>query len=240
MKVSFFTPSTSRYRADIDGMRAVAVLLVFAYHLGTRVRAGYVGVDVFFVISGYLIGSIILGEIDDGRFSLMKFYERRVRRILPALFVTLAVCAILAYKLFLPAELNEFAKSFLAATFSAANIFFYQQSGYFEGAASMKPLLHTWSLAVEEKFYIFLPIFLLALRRFSILGRRLAVLSVTVLSFLVSVWGAFHSPEATFYLAHTRAWELLLGTLLALDVFPRVLGVMARNAWSAAGLVMIL
>src|SRR5262252_6175299 len=147
MKISFFKPSTSRYRADIDGMRAIAVLLVFAYHLGTaRAKGGYIGVDVFFVISGYLIGSIILSEIDAGKFSLLKFYERRVRRILPALFATLAVCAGLAYKLFLPAELVEFTKSFLAATFSTANIFFYQQSGYFEGAASMKPLLHTWSL----------------------------------------------------------------------------------------------
>src|SRR5215470_17958586 len=122
MKIALFTPSTSRYRADIDGMRAVAVLLVFAYHLGTaRVKGGYVGVDVFFVISGYLIGSIILGEIDAGKFSLMKFYERRVRRIMPALFVTLAVCALFGYKLFLPLELKEFARSFLAATFSAAN-----------------------------------------------------------------------------------------------------------------------
>ena len=241
MKIRLFTPSTSRYRADIDGLRALAVLLVFAYHLGTaRVKGGYVGVDIFFVISGYLIGSIILGEIDAGKFSLLKFYERRVRRILPALFVTLAACAVLAYELFLPAEINEFAKSFLAATFSTANIFFYEKAGYFEGAASMKPLLHTWSLAVEEQFYIFLPLFLLALRRFSSAGRRLAVLVVTLLSFVVSAWGAFHGPEATFYLAHTRAWELLLGTLIALGVFPHFAGLVARNVGSFVGLAMIL
>src|SRR5215475_3315130 len=240
MKVSFFTPSTSRYRADIDGMRAVAVLLVFAYHLGTRVRGGYVGVDVFFVISGYLIGSIILGEIDAGKFSLVKFYERRVRRIMPALFVTLAVCALFGYKLFLPAELVDFAKSFLAATFSAANIFFYHQSGYFEGAAALKPLLHTWSLAVEEQFYIFLPLFLLAVRRFTPVGRQIAVLAVALLSFLLSAWGAFHSREATFYLAHTRAWELLLGTLIALEMFPRFSGSLARNLASFTGLTLIL
>lgn len=240
MKFSFFTSSTSRYRADIDGLRAVAVLLVFAYHLGTRVTGGYVGVDVFFVISGYLIGSIILGEIDAGKFSLLKFYERRIRRILPALFVTLASCVLFACKLFLPLELEEFAKSFLAATFSVANIFFYHQSGYFEGAAALKPLLHTWSLAVEEQFYIFLPLFLLGLRRLSSAGRRLAVLAVALLSFLVSAWGAFHSPEATFYLAHTRAWELLLGTLIALDVFPRFSSSLARNMSSFTGLVLIL
>jgi peptidoglycan/LPS O-acetylase OafA/YrhL len=163
MTFSLIKPSTSHYRADIDGLRAVAVLLVLAYHLGTsRVSGGFVGVDVFFVISGYLIGSIILSEIDRGKFSLISFYERRVRRIVPALFVTLAICAVLAYKFFLPAELDEFAKSFFAATFSFSNIFFYHQAGYFEGAAAMKPLLHTWSLAVEEQFYIFLPLFLLA------------------------------------------------------------------------------
>jgi peptidoglycan/LPS O-acetylase OafA/YrhL len=241
MRLRLITPSTSRYRADIDGLRAVAVLLVFAYHLGTaRVSGGYIGVDVFFVISGYLIGTIILCEIDAGRFSLLSFYERRVRRILPALFVTLAVCAVLAYRLFLPAELDEFAKSFLAATFSVSNIFFYQQSGYFEGAAAMKPLLHTWSLAVEEQFYIFLPLFLLGLRQFASLGRRVIVLSVAVISFLISAWGAFHSPDAAFYLAHTRAWELLLGTLIALDLLPHCASALSRNVWSAAGLAMIL
>lgn len=241
MKISLFTPSTPRYRADIDGMRAVAVLLVFAYHLGTaRVKGGYVGVDVFFVISGYLIGSIILSEIDAGKFSLLHFYERRVRRILPALFVTLAVCALLAYRLFLPAELNEFAKSFLAATFSASNIFFYHQSGYFEGAAAMKPLLHTWSLAVEEQFYIFLPLFLLCLKRFTPGSRKIAVSSVAAVSFLVSAWGALHRPDAAFYLAHSRAWELLLGTLIALDLFPRFVGPLSRNIWSFIGLAMIL
>src|SRR6516164_4849014 len=140
MRFFLIKPSTSHYRADIDGLRAVAVLLVFAYHLGTaRVRGGFIGVDVFFVISGYLIGSIILNEIAASRFSLLSFYERRVRRIFPALFVTLGVSAILAYKFFLPAEMDEFAKSLLAATFSLSNVFFYHQAGYFEGAAAMKP-----------------------------------------------------------------------------------------------------
>ena len=240
MKFSLFTPSTAKYRADIDGLRAVAVLLVFAYHLGTaRVKGGYVGVDVFFVISGYLIGSIILSEIAADKFSLLSFYERRIRRIFPALFVTLAVCALLAYKFFLPSELEEFAKSYLAATFSFSNAFFYYQSGYFEGAAAMKPLLHTWSLAVEEQFYVFLPLFLLALRRYSSRIRKLAVFSVASISFVISAWGAFNRPDATFYLAHTRAWELLLGTLIALDCFPRFSSSAARNAFSAIGLAMI-
>src|SRR5258708_4992346 len=240
MTFSLTKPSTPHYRVDIDGLRAVAVLLVFAYHLGTaRVRGGFVGVDVFFVISGYLIGSIILSEIDRGRFSLLSFYERRVRRILPALFVMLAVCALLAYDFLLPAELNEFAKSFLAATFSFSNFFFCYKAGYFEGAAAMKPLLHTWSLAVEEQFYIFLPLFLMALSRCSKSIRKMAVLAVAICSFLVSAWGAFHSPESTFYLAHTRAWELLLGTLLSLDIVPSFSSAIWRNLSSAVGLCMI-
>lgn len=241
MRFSLVKPSTAHYRADIDGLRAVAVLLVFAYHLGTaRVKGGFVGVDVFFVISGYLIGSIILAEIDARRFSLLSFYERRVRRIFPALFVTLAVTAALAYKFFLPSEMEEFAKSLLAAAFSFSNILFYHQSGYFEGAAAMKPLLHTWSLAVEEQFYIFLPLFLLFLRRLEGTKRRLVVLLVALLSFAVSVWGAFHNPEATFYLAHTRAWELLLGTLIALNFFPQFLNALWRNAAALLGFAMIL
>lgn len=241
MTFSLIKPSTPHYRADIDGLRAVAVLLVFAYHLGTaRVRGGFVGVDVFFVISGYLIGSIILSEIDRGTFSLISFYERRVRRILPALFVMLAVCALLAYEFFLPAELNEFAKSFLAATFSFSNFLFCYQAGYFEGAAAMKPLLHTWSLAVEEQFYIFLPIFLLVVSRYSHAIRRMSVLAVAICSFLVSAWGAFHSPQSTFYLAHTRAWELLLGTLLSLDIVPSFSRAIWRNLLSAVGLSAIL
>src|SRR6266478_15429 len=176
MYFSLSKKSSPSYRADIDGLRGIAVLLVLAFHLGTsKCSGGFIGVDVFFVISGYLIGSIILSEIDRGKFSLLSFYERRVRRILPALFVTLAVCGMLAYEFFLPAELDQFAKSFLAATLSFSNILFYHQAGYFEGAAAIKPLLHTWSLGVEEQFYIFLPLFLLALRKYSLSTRRIVV-----------------------------------------------------------------
>jgi peptidoglycan/LPS O-acetylase OafA/YrhL len=136
-----------------------------AYHLGTaRCRGGFVGVDVFFVISGYLIGSIILSEIAACKFSLWSFYERRIRRIFPALFVVLFASCCFAHRYLLPVESKEFAISLLAATLSASNIFFLHQSGYFDTAVSMKPLLHTWSLAVEEQFYVFLPIFLRAIR----------------------------------------------------------------------------
>ncbi len=239
MNIPFLKQSTSHYRADIDGLRGIAVLLVFAYHLGTaRCRGGFVGVDVFFVISGYLIGSIILSEIESSKFSLASFYERRIRRILPALFVVLCVSCCFAYRYLLPVESTEFAKSLLAATFSASNIFFLHQSGYFDGPAAMKPLLHTWSLAVEEQFYLFLPLFLLAIRRCSPTRKRYWVISVATISFLISVVGVFRSREATFYLAHTRAWELLLGTLIAMDLFPMISPVW-RNVAASIGLVLI-
>jgi peptidoglycan/LPS O-acetylase OafA/YrhL len=233
--------SSLNYRPDIDGLRGIAVLLVLVYHLGSsKCRGGFVGVDVFFVISGYLIGSIILSDISASTFSLLSFYERRVRRIAPALFVMLFVACLFVYKYFLPAESTDFAKSLLAATLSTSNIFFLHQSGYFDGPAAMKPLLHTWSLAVEEQFYIFLPLVLMAIRRYLAARQRALIIFVAALSFLVSAVGAFRSPDATFYLAHTRAWELLLGTLVTLDILPRMSSTLWRNAASFAGLALIL
>lgn len=230
-----------KYRPDIDGLRAVAVLLVLAYHVGIyRLRGGFVGVDVFFVISGFLIGSIILGDLAKDRFSLAGFYERRIRRIFPALVVVLLAVSLLSYKFFLPIEFMEFGKSLLAATFSVSNILFLNQSSYFDTPASMKPLLHTWSLAVEEQFYLFLPLFLMAIRKLSIRRQRFLVILVAAISFVVSAFGAFQNKEATFYLAHTRAWELLLGTLLAMDVFPHPSTSMSRNFASLTGIAFIL
>jgi peptidoglycan/LPS O-acetylase OafA/YrhL len=230
-----------KYRADIDGLRAVAVLLVLAYHVGiSRLRGGFVGVDVFFVISGFLISSIILADMDLSRFSLVAFYQRRIRRIFPALVVTLLGTSVLAYKFFLPAEFVDFGKSLLAATLSASNVFFLLQSGYFDAAETMKPLLHTWSLAVEEQFYVFLPLFLMFVRRFFPKRQLLLVCVVAILSFVVSAIGAFRSHDATFYLPHTRAWELLLGTLLAMNVFPGISSSLVRNVTSSLGLGLIL
>jgi peptidoglycan/LPS O-acetylase OafA/YrhL len=229
-----------KYRPDIDGLRAVAVLLVLAYHIGIyRLRGGFVGVDVFFVISGYLISSIILSDLDTSRFSIASFYERRIRRIFPALFVMLFATAVLAYKFFLPSEFVDFGKSLLASTFSFSNLYFLQHSSYFDAPAAMKPLLHTWSLAVEEQFYVFLPLFLIGIRKFFPSKQRLIIIVVALLSFCVSAVGAFHNHDATFYLAHTRAWELLLGTLLAMDCFPAVSGALWRNLAASWGVASI-
>ena len=235
--------STFTYRPDIDGLRALAVLAVLACHMEVHHFAGgFVGVDVFFVISGYLISSIVFADIAASRFSVLAFYERRIRRIFPALFVMLLVFSAFAAVYFLPAELVTFGKSLLAATLSVSNVYLAQHSGYFDSPTS-NPLLHTWSLAVEEQFYLLFPIFLLLVRK---LARRStprllkpAVITLCLLSFLASVLIVAHSRTLAFYMPYTRAWELLLGTLLSLKMFPRLSSASLRNLATLTGLAMI-
>jgi peptidoglycan/LPS O-acetylase OafA/YrhL len=232
--------SPLKYRPDIDGLRALAVLSVLFYHLDFPLHGGFVGVDIFFTISGFLIGSIVLQQTANGTFTFAGFYERRIRRIFPALFVMLFATMVLAYAYMLPLEFVAFSKSLVAAAFSASNVYFWLQSGYFDAPASEIPLLHTWSLAIEEQFYIFLPITLVLLRRFSPGRINLVVCLLAVISFLVAVYGAYRFPSATFYLLHTRAWELLLGIMLALPGFPKLRGSVARNAAGVMGGALIL
>ena len=151
-----------KYRAEIDGLRALAVLPVIFFHAGFEFfGGGFVGVDVFFVISGYLITGIILSEINNGQFSIINFYERRARRILPALFFVMASCLPFAWYWLTPSDLKDFGQSLIAVSTFSSNILFWMESGYFDTAAELKPLLHTWSLAVEEQYYILFPIFLM-------------------------------------------------------------------------------
>ena len=160
----------SAYRPDINGLRAIAVSAVVLYHGKIAgFSGGFVGVDVFFVISGFLISSIILADIDQDRFSIMAFYERRIRRIFPALFVILLFSFIVSSVIFLPGQFVDFARSAAAISFFISNIAFDQGAGYFGGAAEDNPLLHTWSLSVEEQFYVVFPITLLLASRY--LGR---------------------------------------------------------------------
>jgi peptidoglycan/LPS O-acetylase OafA/YrhL len=229
------------YRADVDGLRAVAVILVVLYHLRTaKCTGGFIGVDTFFVISGYLISSIIIADINAGRFSLTEFYERRIRRIFPALIVLLFVVAILGCATLLPTELKRCAESLLAAVFSVSNFYFWRHTGYFDATNGISPLLHTWSLAVEEQFYLLLPLVLRSLRR---LPRPMLVFAVSVIalvSLVLSAIGAAKNDSATFYLLHTRAWELLLGTLLALCPVRFQLPAALRNLAALLGLILII
>lgn len=232
-----------KYRAEVDGLRAIAVVPVILFHAGiSTFGGGFVGVDVFFVISGYLITSIIITEMDDGLFSIAHFYERRARRILPALFFVIAVCYPVAWVVFLSADFYDFSASVLAVATFWSNIFFWQQSGYFAPAAELQPLLHTWSLAVEEQFYILFPLFLMLAWRW---GRR-AILAIMALGFVASLglaqWGASNSPSTAFFLLPTRAWELLIGAFAAFYLFKREVQTpnWLNSLMSAAGLIAIL
>lgn len=205
-----------KYRPEIDGLRALAVVPVILFHAGFHhFSGGFVGVDVFFVISGYLITSIILVEMEQGRFSLVNFYERRARRILPVLFFVMAACFPFAWLYLMPVDMKDFIQSILAVSTFSSNILFWLESDYFDTAAELKPLLHTWSLAVEEQYYIFFPLFLM----FSWKMGKSWVVTVLFLIFLASLalghWGAYNMPTASFYLLPTRGWELLLGVFAA-------------------------
>ncbi len=227
------------YRPDIDGLRAVAVLSVIAFHFGIfHLTGGFVGVDVFFVISGYLISSIVFSEVAGSRFSVIGFYERRIRRIFPALFAMLLVFSAFALAFFLPSELVDLSKSTLAATFSASNFYFWLHSGYFD-VHNPDPLLHTWSLAVEEQFYILFPIFLVLVRRFFAQWLRVSVVVLFAASLLSSAAVVIYSPATAFFMPHTRAWELLMGTMLSLGMFPEMKSRWLRNVATLAGLGMI-
>lgn len=205
-----------QYRPEIDGLRAVAVVPVILFHGGFETfSGGFVGVDVFFVISGFLITTIILGELERGAFSLWGFYERRARRILPALFFIMACCIPFAWMWMPPPQYAAFSQSLVAVSLFVSNIWFWREVGYFAPAAEEKPLLHTWSLAVEEQYYIVFPLALILLYRF---GRNHAFVFLVLsafLSLLLSEWGWRNSASANFFLAPTRAWELLAGSLCA-------------------------
>lgn len=226
------------YRREIDGLRAVAVIPVILFHAGaTLFSGGYVGVDVFFVISGYLITSILISELEGGNFSIARFYERRARRILPALFFVMLCCIPFAWMWMLPSELTDFSKSVVAVVFFVSNILFWREEGYFAPSAEQKPLLHTWSLAVEEQYYVLFPVFLLLAWRFGRNRVFWSICLVTALSLVASELGWRYKPSANFYLAPTRAWELLAGSICAFWLSGREQRF--NNALSLAGLTMI-
>jgi len=244
-----------RYRADIDGLRAVAVVSVLLFHaFPSLLPGGFVGVDVFFVISGYLISTIIFSSLDAGRFSFREFYGRRIRRIFPSLVALLAASFIAGWFLLLASEFELLGKHIAGAAAFVSNFVLLGESGYFDEAATSKPLLHLWSLAVEEQFYLLWPLAAWGAWK-SRLNLTMATVALAVLSFIAGVWLASRNPVLGFYGPHARFWELLIGALLAkwsLDrarVRPDVtsladtrplLGVNASSAASLAGALLLL
>ena len=168
-----------QYRSEIDGLRALAVVPVILYHAGVSLfQGGYIGVDVFFVISGYLITTILIEDLTAGQFSLGRFYERRARRILPALFVVMLVCIPFSWIWMLPTQMKDFSESIIAVIFFGSNILFWRETGYFSAASELKPLLHTWSLAVEEQYYLLFPLFLAFVWRVRRLNAKWVIFSL--------------------------------------------------------------
>lgn len=237
-------PGGSRYRPEIDGLRALAVLPVMLFHAGfDAFSGGYVGVDVFFVISGFLITTIIAEDCAAGRFSIVRFYERRARRLLPALFLVIAAGIPFAWTWMLPIELADFGGSLIAVVFFVSNVLFWHTGGYFDLAAEAKPLLHTWSLGVEEQFYFVFPLVIALGWRFGVRRLTLGLGIVAVLSLVASTWLLDRDALAAFFLLPTRAWELLAGALLALVVGSkgvRTTAPVLHNALALVGIAAIL
>lgn len=229
-----------QYRPDIDGLRAVAVLPVVLFHADVAgLSGGYVGVDIFFVISGFLITTIIHREIGDGRFSILRFYERRARRILPALFTVICATLLASFYLSMPAEFIDTARSAVATVLFVSNFLFWSETGYFSPGIFSQPLLHTWSLAIEEQFYIFFPplMLLLALLRLPV---RAVIGVLTLLSLGLSAATTAMRPEMAYFLLPWRAWELGIGAFVALSMASIRIKRPLRDVFSAAGLIAII
>ena len=226
------------YRGDIDGLRALAVLSVVLFHFD-YLDGGFVGVDIFFVISGFLITKIIDDAVNAGRFSIADFYVRRIRRILPALFAVYAATSVFAVFYCFSFEADFIGKALLSSVFLVSNIFFLGQSGYFADNGTVNPLLHTWSLAVEEQFYIVLPLAMIALGTLAV-GKRHAILAAfALMSFIAACYMVYADQSSAFYLMQYRGWELLLGSLLAVGAVPAIKSQRLAEYAGAAGLALI-
>lgn len=231
-------PGHAPYRPDVDGLRALAVVPVILYHISAPlVPAGFLGVDVFFVISGYLITGLLRADLAQGRFNLWHFYERRARRILPALFVVIAACVLPAALWMLPGQQADFGRAVLAAVGFVSNLLYYGSTGYFMPSADGMPLLHTWSLAVEEQFYLLFPLVLYAAWRLRPRSLVPVVALLGAASLAVALWQARTDPAAAFYLLPSRAWELMAGALVAL--WPRRPPRVVAEALAVLGLALI-
>ena len=196
-----------KYRPEIDGLRTLAVTAVILFHADFN----FIGVDIFFVISGFLITNIIVKEVEQKKFSILKFYEKRARRILPALFTVMLFCIPIAYFLYTPGQFLDFGESLIAVSLFSSNILFWVESGYFDAISEYKPLLHTWSLAVEEQYYIFFPLFIMIFWKF---GKKIVISAILVVLILAEYYTFNTSKSVSFYLLPTRLFEILMGSLI--------------------------
>ena len=232
-----------KYRADIDGLRAIAVLSVLFFHANIPpFKGGFIGVYIFFVISGFLITSIIVEDIQNKKFSLLYFYERRVRRIMPALFLVMAFSTLVAWLGMMPSHFKEFSQSLFATSIFLSNVFFWRDSGYFNTASELKPLLHTWSLAIEEQYYVIFPLFMLVVWKWHQKLGVFLLITTTVICLVLSQLALNIDKNAAFYLLPFRVWELTIGAMVALihrkqfvDLNDKIL-----NLLSLSGLLLII
>lgn len=227
------------FRGDINGLRAVAVIAVVLFHfLPTSIPGGFAGVDVFFVISGYLMTGIIYNKAAEGRFSIAGFYVDRVRRLVPSLIFLCAVLLLWGYFELLPIDYKALGEHVVSVLLFFSNIVFYSETGYFDSASHLKWLLHTWSLSVEWQFYIVYPVVVLVLLKFfSFRSVKYALASLAVISFVVAVYASYESPSFAYYMLPARAWEMLFGGMLVL--FPPRLSASIRPFIAMVGLALI-
>ncbi len=231
------------YRPEIDGLRAVAVIPVIFYHAGFDIfQGGFIGVDVFFVISGYLISMIIYPKIIENKFSFLDFYERRARRLFPALALIVISVIPFAWFTLLPSDMVSFSKSLVSVFTFSSNILFWSESGYWDTASELKPLLHTWSLSIEEQFYLLFPILLFLIIKIKKSFLTVSIVIIGLISFLISCWATFEHPDAAFYLLPSRAWELVIGVVVALIQIknPIYLNRRSSEILGFIGLVMVI
>lgn len=220
-------------------MRALAVVPIILFHAGFELfSGGFIGVDVFFVISGYLITSILIEDIQNGQFSIIHFYERRARRILPALLFMVLTCIIIGWFVLTPYFYRDLFQTILSLALFLSNVLFYMKSGYFSPISELKPLLHTWSLSVEEQFYVLFPLILLAIYKFAKQYLFIILLCICLTSFGMCIWLLDSDQSGSFYLSHTRAWELLLGAFVSILIKKH--GIYSSNLFSMVGLLMVL
>jgi peptidoglycan/LPS O-acetylase OafA/YrhL len=231
---SKFNLSPGAYRTDIDGLRGLAVIAVIGFHaFPSAVPGGFVGVDVFFVISGYLISGIIFGNLNRGTFSFRNFYYRRIKRIFPALIVVLIGCFFLGRLVLLPEEFKTLGSDIVSGAAFISNFKYWHEAGYFDSVAGTKPLLHLWSLGIEEQFYIVWPLLLWAAKKRKL--NFLVAICVGIASFVLNVVDVHHNPVAAFYSPASRFWELMLGAMLVFSSRPNPNQRLLRNIESIAG-----